>query len=277
MATNPPKSNLNAQAKFVFRGTVKKLRAATEGLAIPDKDNLAVVRVDDIVRAPEVLHGILGKDITVRLGDDEKINKGDQATFYTNGWLFGKSVAVQSVGHESLKGKTAKAAALTASVPAQAAEAHQLQAIQDRAQTAKLVVSGRVVAIGSPAPAVALSAAASPRPKRISEHEPFWTEAVVEVEKVHKGDAGTKQVVVRFPSSTDVRWHKAPKFKVGDEGVFLLHDDTVSGENKVAASLGKAAAAVAPQGGKYTSLHEADFQPATHAAEVKAAIDAASA
>jgi hypothetical protein len=275
MATKPSQADMDAQAKFVFHGTVKKLRAATPGLDIPDKEKLAVVHVDDIVRAPEVLHGVVGGDITIRLRDDEKIKQGDQATFYAQGWLFGKSIALQSLGHQAV-GKAAAAA--RAGSPAKAASSHQQQAIQARAKTARLVVSGHVVAIGAPeASSAAISASAAPRPGRISEHDAFWTEAVVNVEKVHKGRPETKQVVVRFPSSTDVRWHKSPKFKVGDQGVFLLHDDTVSGGTRAAASLGGAAAALAPQGGTFTSLNEADFQPASHAEAVQVAIDAASA
>jgi hypothetical protein len=62
-------------------------------------------------------------------------------------------------------------------------------------------------------------------PQRISEHDPIWHEAVVTVKSVEKGKTTQKQVTVRFPSSNDVRWRYHPKFKVGQQGVFLLSDE----------------------------------------------------
>jgi hypothetical protein len=38
-----------------------------------------------------------------------------------------------------------------------------------------------------------------------------------------------REVVVRFPASTDVMWAAYPKFKEGQEGTFLLHQDRLSG------------------------------------------------
>jgi hypothetical protein len=60
-------------------------------------------------------------------------------------------------------------------------------------------------------------------PTRISEHDPIWHEAVVHVESVEKGSTRQKQVVVRFPGSNDVRWRNHPKFRPGQQGVFLLN------------------------------------------------------
>jgi hypothetical protein len=93
---------------------------------------------------------------------------------------------------------------------------------------------------------------------------------VVEVQQVHKGQLDKNQVVVRFPSSTDVRWYHAPKFHVGHEGVFSLRPDQLSGH----VAPGIAAASFAP-GASFTCLDAADFQPADHQPEVAAAIAAA--
>jgi hypothetical protein len=276
MAKSSSKPSMDEQAKFVFHGTVKKVGAATAGLALADKKNLAVVHVDEIVRSPEVLRGVVGRDITVQLGEKEKVKNGEQATFYTKGWLFGQSIAVQSVGHEKVA-RPKVTAAIRAAAPAHSVAAFQSQAIEHRAEGAKLVVSGRVVAVGAPATTRTLAARASDQSGPISEHAPFWTEAVVEVDGVHKGKTDAKHVVVRFPGSTDVRWHKAPKFKVGDEGVFMLRDDNVSGGTRASASLGRAAAAMASPGDKYTCLNESDFLPGHDAAAVASAINASSA
>jgi hypothetical protein len=240
-------------AKFVFQGTVVRLKDAT--MTVPDRSKTAIIRVDTILRAPEALHGHAGTEITVLPAKGERLKAGQQAVFHTNGWLYGKSLAVQSVGHEAVP-KRATGAALPD--PARVATEH---AIAERAAKAPLVVSGKVLAVGLPAgaqPAATAAGRAPALPPPISEHEPFWSEAVIAIQKVHKGVLQQKQVVVRFPASQDVRWYHAPKFQVGQEGVFLLHPDRVTG----AQTLGVAAAAhnVAPVA--YTCLHATDFQPA---------------
>jgi hypothetical protein len=259
-------------AKFVFQGTVTRLKAATVK-AVTDTDKTAVVHVDEIRRAPEALKGFLDHDITVQLSPGERVKAGQQAVFYTDGWMFGESLAVQSRGHDPVKATRGRAAAHADPAQADPAHAFKEHHIQERATEADLVVSGRVVAVGPagdapPASATrGLDAALAHRP--ISEHDPFWTEAVVEVSQVHKGPAH-KHVVVRFPASTDVRWHRAPKFQVGQQGVFLLHADAASGTR----ALGVVSAAHDPQA-VYTCLHHADFQPADHEKEAEAAILAA--
>jgi hypothetical protein len=271
-------------AKFVFTGTVQRTKAATLK-AITDTDRTIVVRVDDVARAPEVLRGVAGKEITVQLAKGERVKEGQTAVFYTNGWLFGESLAVQSLGHEPAR---ASHGARTAATP-DAAQAHVMHEVRQRAAGADLVITGKVVAVSVPEEQAraAATAAAPPSPKRqpISEHDPFWNEAVVQVEKVHKGPADTRQVVVRFPSSTDVRWRHAPRFRTGEEGVFLLRQDAVSGLEHSAAGMGllhttKGLGLVGTQATPSqppracTALHETDFVPLDRQAEVVAAIDA---
>jgi len=254
-------------AGFVFQGTVIRLKDAT--MTVPDRTKTAIVRVDTILRAPEVLHGHAGTEITVWPAKGERLKTGQTAVFHTNGWLYGESVAVQSVGHEAVAKRAAGAARAAIADPARAAADH---AIAERATQAPLVVSGKVVAVGLPAeeqPATTAAARTPATPPPISEHEPFWSEAVITIQKVHKGALKQKQVVVRFPASQDVRWYRAPKFHVGQEGVFLLHPDKVTG----AQTLGVAAAAhdVAPVA--YTCLHATDFQPADQPQGVAAVLE----
>ena len=77
-------------------------------------------------------------------------------------------------------------------------------------------------------------------------HAPVWHEAVIDVDEVHKGTHTTKQIVVRFPSSTDVRWYNAPKFHTGQEGVFLLHKEQLAGTRAMAAGQGAGPASTPP-------------------------------
>ena len=267
----PPKES----AKFVFHGTVKRLRSANLK-AISDTDRTAVVTIDKVVRAPAALAKLAGRDVTVRLAEGESLNRGDHAVFHTNGWIFGENLAVQSLGHDPID--SAMSARAAAGIDADPARAAAHQRIRERVATAAAVITGRVVAVGLPssgaAPPAATAAVAQPPPwkRPISEHEPFWREAVVEVEKVHKGSVGKPQVVLRFPSSTDVRWHKAPKFQAGQQGVFSLRSDEISGHTTVgptAASMNVTADAA------FTALHSADFQPLDDAADVAVAVSAA--
>jgi hypothetical protein len=258
-------------ASFVFEGAVKRVGDANiRGLS--DRSRAAVVTVEAVVRAPQVLVGLEGHDVTIRLADGETVTNGEHAVFYTNSWIFAENVALWSLGHEPAPPAAAVARGAVGRDPARAAVHHR---IRQRVSAAAAVVSGKVTAVGLPGPPVAV-AAVGPAPAatvKISEHDPFWRDAVVEVQHVHKGAVGKKQVLVRFPSSTDVRWHLAPKFHTGQEGVFSLQDVQVSGHPVV----GAMALAVGIQpSAMFTCFNPADFQPADQRAEVAAAIAAAS-
>src|SRR5205085_6722041 len=85
--------------------------------------------------------------------------------------------------------------------------------VEERANDADVILSGRVTGVKE--------VAGEQGP--VSEHTPVWRDAEVQVERVHKGREPGRTVTVRFPESSDVRWHDAPKFTPGQEGVFLLH------------------------------------------------------
>src|SRR2546428_10209286 len=91
-------------------------------------------------------------------------------------------------------------------------------------QRAAMVVAGRVEQVRP-----AELAAAPTRPRRITEHDPDWQEAIIQVEDGIKGAQAGERVAVRFPGSPDVAWVGAPKFAVGQEGTFLLHKDSTTG------------------------------------------------
>ncbi len=261
-------------AKFVFQGKVKKTKAGNLK-AVAGAARTAVVSVERVVRAPEGLAEYAGQDVTVQLAKGERVKQGQRAVFYAKGWMFGENLAVQSLGHEPVEEQAAAAstALVGRALEPEAARAAAHQRIRERATEAPVVISGKVVAVGLPGPSAVTAAAAASGvtpDEPISEHAPFWREAIVEVQQVHKGSVGDRQVVVRFPSSTDVRWHRAPKFEAGQEGVFSLHPDAVSGQ----AALGLAAASLGSKE-TFTSLSSADFQPAHNEAAAAAAIEAA--
>jgi hypothetical protein len=201
---------LVAKATFIFKGTVAKLKAANMP-GVPVSDRTVVVRVDEVRHGPKAMAHYKGKEITVRLQPKHAVKAGEQLVFYTISWLFGKGLAVQEVGRHGPDAASRK----------QLDNALQKQAnapLHRQLASAKLVVSGKVTAV-KPAPKAGK--------QQVSEHDPQWRQATITIEKVEKGKHEAKTVTVLFPASRDVLWYHAPKFKAGQEGVWLLHSDQV--------------------------------------------------
>ncbi|MER9227044.1 hypothetical protein NKI39_15660 [Mesorhizobium sp. M0664] len=259
-------------AAFAFRGTVKQ-KGAANLKAITDTSRTAVVTVDEIVRSPSALAGFVGHDVTVQLAANEQVRNGERGVFYVTGFVFGETLAVQSVGHDSVPAAQLMVAASVRAADGDPTRAFRQTKARERAKRAPVVVTGKVVAVGladsEPTPVTAAAVTS----RRVSEHEPFWREAIVQVQTVHKGAVPSQQVVLRFPGSSDVRWHLSPKFQAGQEGVFSLHTDQVSSRLQ----FGPAAASMAATATAFTALNSADFQPADHEAEVAAVLSAAAA
>jgi hypothetical protein len=257
-----------AQASFIFRATVLKLKAATMA-SVPVTARTVIVHVDQVMQAPRLLAGYEGKDITVQLGQGPGLKKGAQATFYTNAWLFGDSVAVQSIGQTPVTGS---AGVLRASAGRGIKSTADLD-LEKHLAAADVVVRGRVLRVSLPE-AVSVRAgqqSAAQESSRLSEHSARWNEAVVEVQSAAKGRQASRQIVVRFPRSSDVAWAQAPKFEPGQEGLFILHRAT---GGKAAGLAGQPGVKkkVAPE--TYLVLHADDFLPANRAAHVEALLQA---
>jgi hypothetical protein len=258
MPTTSRAEQLANEAQFVFQGTVTQLKGSTVK-QVPASDRTAVVRVDRVIHAPAAVSRLAGEEITVQLPAGEKVTAGQTLVFFTVGWVFGDSVAVKSLGQEVVNPATLQ---VLAGVPSDPVHSLQARLAVRQAAQADLIVAGRVSAVRlSDAEARARATAGGGRTaERISEHAPLWQEAVIDVDEVLKGGK-TKQVVVRFPASNDVRWHKAPKFQTGQEGVFLLH------KQQLARQAPQAVQALAKQ--EYTALHPADFQPLDELPRIK--------
>jgi hypothetical protein len=258
------------QATFTFKGTLKERRRATIK-DLPVDDRTCVVTVDQIIEAPPAMAALSGHDVTVRIGRGPVPAVGQEMIFHTNGWIFGDGVAVQAVRQEAVQ-RSHTAVLSRGGDPVQ----HKRQRdLQGRFDEASLVVSGRVTAVrlppgaaGSPRRRTRAAAADPPlgAPRPASEHDPHWREAVIEVDDVHKGRHAKKDVVIRFPASTDVRWYKAPKFQAGHQGFFMLHQTTIGAPPEHPAGRRKARTAAAkrePEAGEqvYTAVSPMDFQP----------------
>jgi hypothetical protein len=250
------RATLVKQSDIIFIGTVTQV-GAVAAPEVPASARTVVVRIDKVLEKPTAVALAEGDSVTVDAVRPGSLKPGIQATFYTTGWIFGRGVAVREIGHEP--GRSPVVVADQQEAVAKARLEVNDADLKAHIQKAAMVVAGRVEQVRP-----AELAAAPTRPKRITEHDPQWQEAIIQVQDGIKGAQAGEQVVVRFPSSLDVAWVGTPRFTVGQEGTFLLHKDSTSGSpNSMIA--GRSVPA-------YTALHKVDVLSKQDATRVRALI-----
>lgn len=247
-------ATLAGQSSIIFAGTVSQL-AATSFADVPKSAQTIVVRVDAILKKPAAVSLKKGDSVTVEVKDPSAFQQGTQATFYTDGWIFGSGVAVKELGHEigPASGGTSAEAGASASSPAEISD----QELRKRLNEADFVIIGRVTDVHRWAPPK------STKTYRVTEHDPDWHEAVVEIQSILKGgQIKGKKIIVRFPGRNDVAWVRSPKFEKNQQGIFCLNKDQVTG------------APISKVGGRqvnvYTCLGHGDSLPMTDVPRVRA-------
>jgi hypothetical protein len=194
-------------AGLVFVGTVDRANASAVAAA-PADEHTAIVRIERIVRAPQVLGLVPGKTLTLR-SSNGPAQEGERALFIADPWLYAESVAVFERARIPLNGGTAE--------EAQAMEedlsAIELAPLRARIREADIVVVGSVTKLGP------LGRKQHPD----SEHDPMWWQAEITVETLLKGRVSAKTVKLVFPTSTDVVWYGWPRPTPNQNAVFLLH------------------------------------------------------
>lgn len=211
MATEVNIDDLVERSTITFLGTVQRLGAST----VPTfsvSSHTVVVRVNRMLKEYSAVGDLTGKNITVELTQAPGMRVGQQAIFFTTGMVYADSIVVEEVGRlDAARNPSARQEQITEVLVSQrrGPDRH----IERRLRSADVVITGKVVSIRKPPLA--------PN-RRISEHDPDWRQAVIEVEAVDSGPPA-KQVLLLFPASRDVRWRNAPKFSVGQEGTWILH------------------------------------------------------
>jgi hypothetical protein len=244
---------LAGQSSIIFAGTVSQL-AATSFADVPKSAQTIVVRADAILKKPAAVSLKKGDSVTVEVKDPAAFQPGTQATFYTDGWIFGSGVAVKELGHEigPASGGTSSAAGANAS-----GQEISDEELRNRLNAADFVVIGRVTDVHR------WAAPKYSKTSRVTEHDPDWHEAVVEIQSVLKGgQIKGKKIVVRFPGRNDVAWVRSPKFEKNQQGIFCLNKDQITGapRSKVGGR----------QVNVYTCLGHGDSLPMTDAPRVRA-------
>ena len=211
-----PASGQNlTDAKVVFVGTIQSTNSATFA-EVPKSARTAIVRVDAVITKPKELSLLrAGQNVTVELREGAEAQAGTRARFFTVSWISGGDgeLALRELGREPVGTQE-----LTPAGPA-AARAVADRQLLARATRASVVVVGRVLSVSNlPAAASALTDG-SPA---FREHDPQWKQASIRVTSAVKGATANQTMTVRFPSSNDVAWKDAPKFRVGQTGTFVF-------------------------------------------------------
>jgi hypothetical protein len=221
-------------SSLIFIGTAEKLGAATTTEFVAD-GNTAVVSVQEVYTPTGGLGDLRNRSLTIQLNAKRPMTAGDRALFFANGVAYGRGVLVREVDRLPVKDMPALDNEIKAALTR-----HDDQKIVQRIVRSQLIVVGKVVATRP---------VRQPEKTGISEHDPEWHEAIVELRSVERGQFPDKQLTILFPASNDELWSEAPKFKDGQEGLWILQkDQTELGPPRLRRP-------------GYTALDPLDFQP----------------
>jgi hypothetical protein len=229
-------------SSLIFVGTVEKLGAATTNEVAADP-NTAIVKVEEVYTATGGLGDLKKRRLTLRFDPKRPLAAGTRAVFFANGLVYGRGVVVREVDRIKVKDKDTLAKDIAAALARR-----DDQKLTQRIRLASLVVTGTVTAV-RPLKASERSA--------ISEHDPRWHEAIIELRSVERGKLRDQQLTVLFPASDDELWLAAPKFKEGQEGLWILQKDQ---KEKGPPRLRRPG---------YTALDALDFQPPERIEQVR--------
>lgn len=235
---------------FIFTGKVLKTKAALIKDIITD--NTIVMQIDQVITAPAMFSGITNQQVTVRFKKlPADIKAGKSITVFTNGWIFGDTLAVDAVGYTTVTEHTG-----LAKMAQQSRSDDGDKAMKERLDSASLSVMGKVTKVTKSKKTLS----------HISEHDPNWHEATIKVDSVIKGKKTTKQVKVLFPQSDDVRWRMINKYKEGQDGIWMLQPGKKQVKRGIAP---KVFAAIPEDKNVLTSIHQSDYYSINELGKIK--------
>ena len=171
-------TKLLKQSSISFVGTVERLGASTM-TDVPIDNHTAVVRVDQVLHAPDAFVNLAGSPVTVQLAAKPALPKeGEQYAFFANGAAFGAGIAVSEVGRvpaSQVAPHLALAASTGAGAFADIQAGIEAQQFRDHVKDAAAVVLGRVTGLQKAAPVA------------FSEHDPDWWIATIDAYQVVAG------------------------------------------------------------------------------------------
>jgi hypothetical protein len=204
--------DLIQRSHYIFVGRVEEPQSSTMNV-LPASERTAVVRVMKVLRTPRTLNNFTGQKITIVLATSAGLKPGQEFVFFTNGQLYGESIAVQEVGRLPNGRDVTVLQRQIRTADTRTGE----RELTERIAKSVMVVGGQVV---SSQPLV------GGQRKPISEHDPQWQKAVIRVASLIKGKMPESRLVtVLYPKSKDVMWAGAPRLTQGVSGIFILQRD----------------------------------------------------
>lgn len=199
-------------APFVFFGTVRRPGGSNVELLESDEYPSAVVRVDELIAAPEAIGDITGREITVHLSDPEPLSRGSRHLFIATSLQFGDEIAVAEIGrvpHQRRIEQQLRQAVLDEKL-------RELDdALTERLALAETVIYGVVLRIEP------IEAETSGSGDAVGEAAPRFRAAVLKPWRTLKGSPDEEPRVV-FPFPRTQKWSEVPLFVEGIEGVWIL-------------------------------------------------------
>src|SRR4051794_36092601 len=120
-----PDQSLNellTASNLVFIGMIEQVEASMVP-AIRRNERTVVAQVQQVMKGPPSVSPAPGSRITIQLSPDlPPLDPGDQATFFTNGWIYGETLAVTEVGRTPIE-DTSRGAGFGPAEPAPTIEA----------------------------------------------------------------------------------------------------------------------------------------------------------
>lgn len=212
-----------SNSPFIFKGTVEDLNSST--VEVTDTSNLIVVKVDEIISSTKEFDHLKGKTITVETDEVESFDIKQSKVFVSDRWISGNGVAVRNLGDFKVKDQPGSIDKIREKIKS-VNEQVQVKNLKELLQKANVVFSGEVMELTS-----IPSTGRGP----LSEHNPEWTEARIQINESMKGlSSSQEEISIIFSNSIDVMWFQAPKFKPKDKGTWILtRQENRSGEAKL--------------------------------------------
>ncbi len=225
---------------FIFSGTVLELGASSLPI-VPPNERLITVRLDESLRIDPVLGDLRGKTITVAVDSAEHFEEGQHAVFFANSAVHGRGIMVNEVAHVDAEHAKAVAEAV-----AELPRRHLLSRLQD----AEAVVDAKITHIDPPG-------------FTFDQHDGLWATAHLDINATLKG-AAPSPPVLSFATAEWPPYDRMPRFKTGQQGVFILHPPPV-GTTTDEGTLSE---------GSLVAVDAADVQPKSQAARIKRMLSA---
>ena len=230
-------------APFVFFATVRRPGGSQVEMLESEEYPTAIVRVDEVIGAPEAVGDVTGREITVRLSDPRGLRRGSRHLFVATSLQFGDQIAVTEVGHLPVPRRVERQ--VRGAVLDQKLRQFD-EALEERLRLASTVVYGVVLRVESVTPEAGGPA------ETLGEAAPGFRAAELRAWRTLKGRPDEEPRVI-FPFPRTQKWSEVPLFVEGEEGVWILQ--AARGQTLAAGEV-----KVPDIPGGFTALDPLDFQ-----------------